>query len=154
MKYLKSIGLVFVVVLIAVTVSGCAKRDDNSTNNKSSEISAVVAPAEKIVVANFFGTQRCVSCRAIGDFTKKTLNEKFSEELKSGKIEFIEANVELLENKEIANKYQASGSSLFINAVINGKENIEEDVTVWRLVSSEKQFVSYLEQKLNNLMGK
>ena len=144
----------FVVVLIAVTVSGCSKRDDSPTSTVPAETSAVTAPAEKIVVANFFGTQRCVSCRAIGDFTKKTLNENFSEELKSGKIEFIEANVELPENKAIAEKYQASGSSLFINAIVDGKENIKEDTTVWRLVSSEKQFISYLEQKLNNLMGK
>lgn len=111
-------------------------------------------PAEKIEVVNFFGTQRCVSCLTIGSFTKKTLEEKFSPELESGKIVFKEINGELPENKELVTKYQARGSSLFINAIRGGKDDIVEDVTVWRLVNSEAQFTSYLENKLNLLLGK
>jgi hypothetical protein len=51
-------------------------------------------------------------------------------------------------------KYQARGSSLFVNAITAGKDNIEEDVTVWRLVSNKNQFISYFENKLNKLLGK
>lgn len=113
-----------------------------------------LAPADKIEVVNFFGTQRCVSCLAIGKLTKKTLEEKFAPELESRKIVFKEINGELPENKEIVVKYQARGSSLFINAIRGKQENITEDVAVWRLVNDEDQFVSYLENKLNKLLGK
>lgn len=112
-----------------------------------------LAPADKIEVVNFFGTQRCVSCLTIGKFTKKTLEEKFALELESGKIVFKEINGELPENKEIVVKYQARGSSLFINAIRGEAEDVSEDTMVWRLVNSEEQFVSYLEKKLNKLLG-
>lgn len=113
-----------------------------------------LAPADKIEVVNFFGTQRCVSCLTIGKFTKKTLETKFASELESGRIVFKEINVELPENRDIVMKYQARGSSLFINAIRGEKDDITEDVTVWRLVNSEEQFTSYLENKLNDLLGK
>lgn len=113
-----------------------------------------LAPVDKIEVVNFFGTQRCVSCLTIGRLTKKTLEEKFAPELESSKIVFKEINGELPENKETVIKYQARGSSLFINAIRGEQENIAEDVTVWRLVNDEEQFVSYLENKLNKLLGK
>jgi hypothetical protein len=51
-------------------------------------------------------------------------------------------------------KYQARGSSIFVNAITAGKDNIKEDVTVWRLVSKESQFISYFQDKLNKLLGK
>ena len=51
-------------------------------------------------------------------------------------------------------KYQAGGSSIFVNAIIDGKDNIEEDVNVWRLVSDEQQYKNYFENKLKKLLGK
>jgi hypothetical protein len=111
-------------------------------------------PADKIEVVNFFGTQRCVSCLTVGKFTKKTLEDKFAPELESGKIVFKEINGELPENQEIVTKYQARGSSLFVNAIHGDKDDIAEDVTVWRLVNNESQFITYFENKLNGLLGK
>ncbi len=122
-------------------------------HNTSSE-NATLAPADKIEVVNFFGTQRCVACLTIGKFTKKTLEEKFAPELESGKITFKEINGELPENREMIIKYQARGSSLFINAIRGETEDISEDIMVWRLVNSEEKFTSYLENKLNILLGK
>jgi len=113
-----------------------------------------VVPADKVEVVNFFGTQRCTSCLAIGRLTKKTLEEKFAPELESGKIVFKEINGELPENSDIVIKYQARGSSLFINAIRGEQDNITEDVAVWRLTNDDEQFVSYLENKLNTLLGK
>jgi hypothetical protein len=36
----------------------------------------------------------------------------------------------LPENKDMVIKYQARGSSFFVNAITAGKDNIKEDVTV------------------------
>ena len=119
-----------------------------STDNAS------LAPADKIIVANFFGTQRCPSCLTIGKLTKKTLEEKFASELESGKIVFKEINGELPENREIVTKYQARGSSLFVNAIRGESDDIQEDTTVWRLVNNEAEYISYFENKLNTLLGK
>lgn len=114
----------------------------------------IITPADAIEVVNFFGTQRCVACITVGKLAKQTIEEKFPEEVKTGKIVFREINGEMLENKEMMIKYQARGSSLFINAIRGDQDNIAEDVTVWRLVSNETQFINYFENKLKKLLGK
>jgi len=114
----------------------------------------VKVPADRVEVVNFFGTQRCVSCLTIGKFSKKTIEEKFAEEVKSGKVVYQEINVDLPENREIVVKYKARGSSLFINTVRGETEEIAEDTTVWRLTGNEAQFISYLDNKINSLLGK
>jgi disulfide oxidoreductase YuzD len=110
--------------------------------------------ADKVQVFVFHATQRCISCITIGKFAKETVDEYFQQELKDGKIEFREINIDLPENRSLAQKFQASGSALFINAIRNGQDNINEDVQVWRLVQNEAQFKSYLKGRLDILLGK
>ena len=113
-----------------------------------------IIPADTIEVVHFHGTQQCVSCITVGKLAKQTIEEKFPEEVKSGKIVFKEINGELPENQAIVTKYQARGSSLFVNAIRGEKDDIVEDTTVWRLVNSEAQYIHYFEGKLKTLLGK
>lgn len=111
-------------------------------------------PAEKIEVVHFHGTHQCWSCITVGEYALKTIKEKFPEEYENGTIEFKDINGELSENKEMVIKYQARGSSLFVNAIKNGQDDIGEDVEVWRLVTNETQYINYFENKLKTLLGK
>lgn len=111
-------------------------------------------PADRIEVVHFHGTHQCWSCIAVGEYALKTIKEKFPEEFSSGKIVYKDINGELRENRDIVIKYQAKGSSLFINTIRDGKEHISEDVAVWRLVNNETQFANYFEGKLKTLLGK
>lgn len=136
------------------------KNDDAEVKSKSQSITQSVTqpsqplgPAEKIEVVHFHGTQQCVSCITVGEFALKTIKEKFPKEFASGKIVFKEINDELKENQFMVMKYKARGSSLFVNSIVEGKDNIKEDVTVWRLVNDEEQFMNYFEKKLNDLLG-
>jgi len=133
-----------------------AQNTNNQTAKSQEELpmSRAKIPAEKIEVVHFHATQQCWSCITVGEYALKTIKEKFPEEYKNGTIVFRDINGELPENRDIVTKYQARGSSLFVNAITNGKDNIEEDVKVWRLVNNERQFISYFEDKLNNLLGK
>lgn len=127
------------------------------TPSKTKNVSAIQEqkqPADKVEVMYFHATARCISCTTIGKYTGETVNEYFQSELKSGKIEFREINVDLPENRELAFKFQASGSSLFLNAITDGEDNITEDVTVWRLINDEGRFKTYLKDKIDNLLGK
>lgn len=127
------------------------------TPSKTENVSAVQEqkqPADKVEVMYFHATARCISCTTIGKYTGETVNEYFQPELKSGKIIFKEINIDLPENRELAFKFQASGSSLFLNAIIDGEDNITEDVNVWRLIQNETQFKSYLKNIIDNLLGK
>ena len=116
-------------------------------------MSTASQPADKIEVVHFHATQQCWSCTTVGEFALKTIKERFPEEYQNGTIVFKDINGELPENNVIVTKYQASGSSLFVNAIICDRDAIKEDTTVWRLVSNEQQFMDYFETKLKTLLG-
>ncbi|NCN25216.1 hypothetical protein COT94_03965 [Candidatus Falkowbacteria bacterium CG10_big_fil_rev_8_21_14_0_10_37_14] len=125
-----------------------------TVNTKASEVVPEKKPTTKVQVFLFHSTQRCSTCIAIGRLAGETIYEYYQPELRDGKIEFREVNIDLPENKALAQKFQASGSALFINKIINGQDDINEDTTVWRLTSNPDQFKSYLKNKINNLIGK
>lgn len=148
--------LVFCVTVILT--SGCASgvtRDNGRASViEPSSPSPSVEKAEKIEVVHFHGTNQCYSCITVGKYALNTIKERFPKEYADGTIVFRDINGELSENQDIVMKYQARGSSLFINAIRNGSDNIEEDTKVWRLISDETQYADYLEDKLNKLLGK
>jgi hypothetical protein len=122
--------------------------------NKPLSVSQEVLPADKIEVVHFHGTHQCWSCITVGEYALKTIKEKFPDEYASGRLVFKDINGELKENQAVVIKYQARGSSLFVNAIRGDKDDIKEDVTVWRLVNSQEQFADYFEDKLKTLLGK
>jgi hypothetical protein len=146
-------ALIFAVVLIYISVSP-NKKTESSVQGSDSKIAEVKEknPAEKIQVFLFHPTQRCITCITIGKYAKETVEQKFPAELMSGKIEFKEINIDLPENKELATKFKATGSSLFINSIIDSKDNIQHDTQVWRLTSNEQAFITYLSDKINALL--
>ena len=161
----KKIIILIITIVVIGTVFLILKNGNNSAevqsaNNQTAKnqeelpMSATKVSADKIEVVHFHATQQCWSCLTVGEYALKTIKEKFPEEYKNGKIVFRDINGELPENKDMVMKYQARGSSLFVNAIAEGKDNIEEDVNVWRLVSNEIQFINYFQNKLNNLLGK
>lgn len=78
--------------------------------------------ANKIEVIDFHSTHRCMTCNAIEANTKFTLEEYFADELESGKITFQSINIDEKENYAMAEKFQASGTSLFLNVIDDGNE--------------------------------
>lgn len=147
--------IVFVcAILIIITLLFGLKGFSNKEGKSSSALgSAQPVSAEKIEVVHFHGTHQCWSCITVGEYALQTIKDKFPEEYQSGKIAFKDINGELPENKEIVIKYQARGSSLFVNAISNNKDGIEEDTTVWRLINNQKEFTDYFENKLKTLLG-
>jgi hypothetical protein len=159
---MKKIAVAILIVMACVGLLLFASRIGNkrvATQGSNAQTSenrneSQKQPAEKIEVIHFHATQQCWSCTTVGEYALKTIKEKFPEEYASGKLVFKSINGELSENRDIVIKYQARGSSLFINTIRSGQDSIEEDVTVWRLVSNENQFISYFQNKLNKLLGK
>jgi len=125
----------------------------NSEIKTNSSTPQPYAPADRIEVVHFHGNLQCWACKTVGEYALSTIKEKFPEEYASGIITFKDVNGELAKNRDIVIKYQARGSSLFVNVIHGDKNVISEDTTVWRLVGNEKQFTDYFEKKLKNLLG-
>ena len=88
---------------------------ENTANAKS--------PAnDRVEVIYFHGKQRCATCMAIEKNTREVLNSMFANELKNGKVVFKIVDISTQEGEKIADKYEVTWSSLFINKWKNGKE--------------------------------
>ncbi len=108
--------LKFITVLaIGLILTAC-----NGQNNSKDQI--LDQSVSKIEVLDFHSAHRCMTCNAIEANTKYTLNTYFSKELKEDKITFQVINVDEKKNERIAEKFEASGTSLFLNVIKNGKE--------------------------------
>ena len=108
--------LKFITVLaIGLILTAC-----NGQNNSKDQI--LDQSVSKIEVLDFHSAHRCMTCNAIEANTKYTLNTYFSKELKEDKITFQVINVDEKKNEKIAEKFEASGTSLILNVIKNGKE--------------------------------
>ncbi len=167
---LKKLSSVFLFFFFILTLTGCGQKTSTVESEKSiiGETQTIVASnkkidnyqmssseivVDKLEVYYFHRTARCYSCKTIGQYVKETIEEKYSNQVGSGKIDFREINVDSAENKAIVEKYKATGSSLFINRIINNQDNIEQDTDVWLLLNDEIKFKSHLENKLNSYLG-
>jgi hypothetical protein len=158
---------ILLILFLSLVLSGCSADESSSgvvqpsnlakqeaSPNTSLPMSSVETLADKVQVFLFHSTQRCSTCIAIGKLAGETVNERFQDELQAGRIEFREVNIDLPENKELARKFQASGSALFLNSINSEGDHIAQDIKVWRLTGNPTAFKDYLENEINTLLGK
>ncbi len=111
MKYLPYLSL-----LIFLNLMACKHKD------KSKTVATTNPSVAKVEVIDFYGTHRCVTCKAIEANTKYTLDTYFSDPVKKGALVFKAVNVDKEENFDIAERFEATGTALFLNVIKDGKE--------------------------------
>ena len=110
----------FYTLIAALLLISCG----NSTEKKTETASTDVKQADRIEVLYFHGAQRCVTCKAIEANTKALLDSLYSNEIALGKIVYKIIDISQKENEEVADKYEVTWSSLFVNRWKNGTEEV------------------------------
>lgn len=105
----------FTVLAISLILTSCNNQEKKQSN-------AIDQSVSKIEVLDFHSTHRCMTCNAIETNTKYTLETYFTQELKNNTITFQVINVDEKVNEKIAEKFEAAGTSLFLNIIKNGQE--------------------------------
>lgn len=144
----------------AVTASNEVVADSSATagvaENSTSKVgnSTQIAEKSKVLIYYFHVTNRCASCKAIEEVTRKTLDTYFAKEVKSGQISLFILDVDKKENEKIAEKYQAFGSSLFVTRVLKGKESTADLTGDGFKYARNKQdkFIEILKNKLQEYL--
>lgn len=88
---------------------------ENTANAKSPE-------KDKVEVIYFHGKQRCATCLAIEKNARELVNSEFANEVKNGTVVFRTVDISTPEGEKIADKYEVTWSSLFVNGWKYGKE--------------------------------
>ena len=113
---------------------------------------ASIAGQSKVEVYYFHATMRCPTCLAVEEQTRKTLDENFAEDLKSGVIKLTVLNLEEKENKAITEQFEIGWSSLILYVPESKKTvNLTEDAFA-NARSHPDEFRSELQEKIKELL--
>ena len=122
----------FLFALVLFFATSCQQ---NSAENKAAATETTanaVSPkaatqvANRVDVLDFYGTHRCKTCKAIEANSRYTLETYFAQAMKEGKLTFNVVNIDEEKNAEIAEKFEAAGTSLFLDVFKDGNETIIE----------------------------
>ncbi|WP_334168553.1 nitrophenyl compound nitroreductase subunit ArsF family protein [Phocaeicola paurosaccharolyticus] len=118
-------SLFFYLMLISMTLASCGgnSKSEKQNNNEPKEATSKLS-ANHIEVLYFHGSQRCITCRAIESNTLALLDSLYTKEKADGKIVFRVIDISDEKNEKIADKYEVTWSSLFVNGWKNGKESV------------------------------
>jgi hypothetical protein len=138
MKLLKTL----LVITINMVVFSCA---ENKTNTNTESINK----KNSIKVYDFHSTNRCITCQSIENNTQFTLETFFAEELKNKTISFQIVNVDKDENYVLAEKFQATGTALFLNVIKDNKEqHIDLTDFAFKYGKKQEEFSKLLKDKI------
>lgn len=108
---MKKLLMVF-ALMIGLTSCGSDKKDADAQNNGN----------DRVEVIYFHGKQRCATCMAIEKSIGEVINSRFAKELKNGTLVFRTVDISTPEGEELADKYEVTWSSLYVNKWKDGKE--------------------------------
>lgn len=145
---MKKIILLFISVLISFACTN-ANKNNKSHNNKE------VSPKNQIEILYFHGKQRCITCNAIEKLTKEVVNTDFSDQLRNGDIVFKVIDISTPEGRSIADQYEVSWSSLYLNKWENGQEtkNNMTDTGFSYAKNEPEIFKDKIKNKINELLN-
>lgn len=81
------------------------------------------AQSSRVEVLYFHGKQRCITCNAIEKLSREVVQKEFAAELKTGKLVFKVVDISKPEYEKLADSYEVTWSSLFVNRWQGGKES-------------------------------
>lgn len=142
-KYKTCRSLIILILTVSIL---CAC---NSPSGGTPDNPAVTPTVQNgVEVVYFHRTHRCYSCEYAEDGVKYTIENYFADELASGKLVFMSIDVQDEENAELVDKYGAYTSSLFMNKVVDGVEQIEEITGIWAKVGDDQAFVDKVKKEI------
>jgi hypothetical protein len=141
------IGL-FTICLITISLFGCIRPEvteppdvtvpppvnteqSKPGNNTNQNEPAPVNNNNTVEVVYFHMQQRCVTCLCFEERINVVIAENFNDEIENGKLVYKIIDITDKENEPIVIKYQAFGSQLFINKIIDNKDNIQNIQEIW-----------------------
>lgn len=117
----RNLLLVALIALFAISCNSKGQTEKNETEETA--VATNTADASVVNVYYFHGKQRCKTCIAVGDLTKKTIEETYAG---NNKVKFIEVNTSDKQFDDLVNKYEVSWNALIIAKGDNSVDITEE----------------------------
>lgn len=140
----------FYLLIATLVLVSCG----NGSKKKTGENQAEEIQSNRIEVLYFHGAQRCMTCRAIETNTVALLDSLYSKEQAGDRIIYKVIDISKKENEQIADKYEVTWSSLFVNGWKDGKENVN-NMTEFSFSNARKspdKFKEGIKNKVDELL--
>jgi hypothetical protein len=106
-------------------------------------------PADRVLVMYFHRTERCPTCRRMGDYSMEAVRQGFAGQIRAGTVEFHFVDYENPRNAAVANGYRIAGPSLIVARIRNNKVtaygNLDE---IWTTVADKPAFFRYVQNNV------
>lgn len=130
---------------------GDSKSGYNNKEIKTS--SASTSKINHIEVYAFHGTRQCETCKNMKANTKATLEKYFATQLNDNSIVFSIVDVDDKANEKLAEKFEATGTALMINKVVNGRDSIFDwSDFAFEKANDETVFIPELKKKIEAII--
>jgi hypothetical protein len=140
-------GKAFILFVTILIVAGCVFAAC-STPSQNPDSTLEPSMDNGVEVVYFHRTNRCYSCTYAEDKVRYTLDTFYADELADGEMVFMAVNVQDDANSAIIDKYGAYTSSLYMNKVVNGVDDIENITGIWFLIGKDQEFVDYINEEI------
>ena len=144
---MKKLFHVFIAGIILVSCGNGGKEKTETANSEAMQ-------NDRVEVLYFHGAQRCITCRAIETNTKALLDNLYSKEIASGRIVYRIIDISQKKNGPIADKYEVTWSSLFVNGWKSGQEKVN-NMTEFRFANAKShpdKFKNGIKDKIDELL--
>lgn len=140
----------FIIIIIAFTMlTACS----NANKPIETKTQVAVKNTNHLEVYCFHGTRQCETCKNMKTNTKATLEKYFSAQLKDSSIVFSIIDVDDKANEKLAEKFEATGTALMINKVVNGKDSIIDwSDFAFEKANDEKTFMPELKNRIETII--
>jgi hypothetical protein len=151
----RAITRILLLTVVAIAVGAWAVKEFGPVNAAASgggKNEALTRP-DGVSVINFHGDKRCRTCIGIGDLARRTLDEEFAGEKKSGRVRWENINYDEPANAHYVKDYQLVSSTIVVTLWKGGEEVKWSRLDgVWDHFGDESAFRAYLTQSVRDLL--
>ena len=127
---------------------------------ESAREDAVAAEADRksesggeIIVYYFHGTRRCKTCKTIEAYAKEAIEDRYSEDVKAGRLEWKVVNMEEPGNEHFAEDFSLVSSSVVIVELEDSRVARHQVLQeVWTLVRDKPRFMEYVQRSVGEFL--
>ncbi|MFI3293245.1 MAG: nitrophenyl compound nitroreductase subunit ArsF family protein [Rikenellaceae bacterium] len=139
--------ILFALIAVLALFTSCI-------GGESKKRGATAAKEDIVEVLYFHGKQRCITCNAIEKLTSEVVSSDFADAIKAGKLKMKVIDISTDEGEAIADEYEVTWSSLYVNKWKDGKEsrNNLTDLGFSKAKNSPEEFKTQIKFKIAGLL--
>jgi predicted component of type VI protein secretion system len=155
--------IVFIGLASALLLAACEKSPASAEAAITEQESPPASPAQtsvaaekpdRVVVYYFHGDFRCRTCTMMEKLADQAIKVSFSEELRTGKLEWKVINTDREENKHFTKDYELYTKALIVASYKDGKQSKWKNCEkIWEYIGEPTEYALYIQKEIGAFLS-